>query len=452
MFLQYDTLRSILRKAINDKERQGVEVAGVREELAALPDSYDVLDAFAHRLAELPLRPDWPYVEPIRWDEVEAEMAPMRLVGRPLEPIDLGRAAERAKAGFVGSVIGCILGKPLEVSPSLAELEAAGAAVGEWPLNDYVTVDFLEALGRRHNSWAETTRGHIHYVAADDDLHYDVLGMLALERYGLDLTRDGVRRTWEEHQGLSWVFGPERTIFARMALARLAYNRDDYSEDVYDEWAAVWNPGDELCGAAIRADAYGYATPGRPDLAAKLAFADASLTHNRTGVYATMYIAAAIASMYCVSQPIEAFEIASQYIPQRSRFAESVFSCLEMVRTRGSWLGTYMAIHAAYGDYGHCQVLQEVGTLINTLHHAADVGHGVCLQVMQGNDTDSFGATAGSLLGVWFGLEGIEDRWVDPFNDEIRFGLSSFYEHSLSALVKRMGELPGRLAPSPARL
>ena len=31
------------------------------------------------------------------------------------------------------------------------------------------------------------------------------------------------------------------------------------------------NPSDEQCGAMIRADAYGYACPGRPALAAELA-------------------------------------------------------------------------------------------------------------------------------------------------------------------------------------
>ena len=37
----------------------------------------------------------------------------------------------------------------------------------------------------------------------------------------------------------------------------------------------------------IRADAYGYACPGRPELAAELAWRDAGLTHRRTGIYGT---------------------------------------------------------------------------------------------------------------------------------------------------------------------
>jgi ADP-ribosylglycohydrolase len=60
----------------------------------------------------------------------------------------------------------------------------------------------------------------------------------------------------------------------------------------------------------------------------------------------------------------------------------------------------------------------------------------------QGNDTDSYGATAGSILGAYFGPEGLEDRWLAPFNDDIHTALARFYERSLSKLAKQMGELP----------
>jgi ADP-ribosylglycohydrolase len=70
----------------------------------------------------------------------------------------------------------------------------------------------------------------------------------------------------------------------------------------------------------------------------------------------------------------------------------------------------------------------------------------ICKQVSQGNDTDSYGATVGSILGACFGPGHLEERWLRPFNDEIRTSLARFYERSLSRLARRMGELPGRIA------
>ena len=109
------------------------------------------------------------------------------------------------------------------------------------------------------------------------------------------------------------------------------------------------------------------------------------------------------------------------------------------------WLDGYERIHARYGEFGHCRVLQEVGTLVNTLRFATDVGDGICIQVMQGNDTDSFGATAGSILGAFFGPGHLEARWIAPFNDTVRLALATTWESSLSALTGRMAALPSRI-------
>ena len=67
-------------------------------------------------------------------------------------------------------------------------------------------------------------------------------------------------------------------------------------------------------------------------------------------------------------------------------------------------------------------------------------------QLTQGLDTDSFGATAGSLLGAFFGPGHLDERWLAPFNDEIHTALAWFYEQSLLKVAKRMGELPRRIA------
>jgi ADP-ribosylglycohydrolase len=192
----------------------------------------------------------------------------------------------------------------------------------------------------------------------------------------------------------------------------------------------------------IRADAYGYACPGDPALAAELAWRDAAMTHRKTGVYATMFAAAAIAAAFTAREPLTIFEIALKFVPRRSRFHRIVADSLNEVRNASDWQDGYRRIHGKYREFSHCLVYQECGTLINTLRFAENVGDGICKQVMQGNDTDSFGATAGSILGAFFGPGHLEDRWLTPFGDEIRTGLNFFYERSLSSLAERISRLP----------
>lgn len=195
----------------------------------------------------------------------------------------------------------------------------------------------------------------------------------------------------------------------------------------------------------IRADAYGYACPGNPELAVELAHRDASLTHRKNGIYDSMFAAAAIAVAPVAKNPLEIFDLELRFIPQRSRFFKIVSDSLsEVQKARDYWDG-YRRIHGKYAEYSHCRVFQESDTLINTLRFADDIGDGICKQVMQGNDTDSYGATVGSILGLYFGPSKLEERWLSPLNDRIHTSLTEFHETSLGAVAERVSCLPERL-------
>lgn len=439
MLPSLEFLRSQLEATIIAKNKQGHDVAGLAAELSALPSSYDAFDAFMKRLANLPIRPDWPYVEPSElheiWDQCDSRR-PLGRIGSLTQP----QAAERAKAAFLGAVAGCILGKPLEVVPiTLAEIRKAAEAVGEWPLKDYVSVPLLESLGKRNDSWHHTTKGRINYVAPDDDINYNIVAMLAMEQKGFDFTKDDLIQLWIHNLPVYETWGPERSALIKAAIHSLG--KEGVPMPI-DEWVKVWNPNDELCGAAIRADAYGYACPGYPAKAAELAWRDASWTHRRTGIYGAMFIAAAIAAAFVEKDRAKIFEIALQFVPQKSRFHEITLDCLNMVRGSKDYLAAYEQIHGKYCHFGSCQIFAETGTLINSVYFAESVHDGFCKQVSQGYDTDCYGEFAGSICGAYFGPGHLDENvWLRPFSNELRTYMADFYERSLSAVTERMGNL-----------
>src|SRR5687768_9721344 len=138
MLPPYDVLRNALRQVIVDKAQQGHVVTGWRERVDRLPDSYDAMHRTALELSRLPMRPDWKFVEPNLLEEIWTEADPHRVTG-PLVEVDVNEVAPRIEAAFLSAVCGCILGKPLEVRPTLAQIRAAAEAVGEWPLRDYIS-------------------------------------------------------------------------------------------------------------------------------------------------------------------------------------------------------------------------------------------------------------------------------------------------------------------------
>jgi len=441
MFPSFTLLRKRLREIIAEKEAQGHVVEGLMRELDALPDRYDSLSDFALTLSDLPHRDDWPYVEPNELEEIWEQCDPTRPLGL-MAPFDGERAAARVQTAFLGAVCGCVLGKPVEMSFDLYQIRNALENLDEWPLQDYFPEKVVEELQIPYPSlWGESVRERISYVPWDDDLNYKIINMLLLESHGTHFAKDDIRALWLKHLPIESIFGPERTLLMKAALPTLEFGE----ETDFHQWVSILNPKEEWCGALIRADTFGYACPGRPALAAELAWRDASWTHRRTGIYGSMFIAATIATAPVADHPMDIFTTAAKFIPQRSRFRECIQFCIDKVGTASDWLEGYGRVHERYGEYGFCRIFQEIGTLINTTTFAKDISDGICMQVCQGNDTDSFGATAGSILGAFLGPDCFDSRWVEPFHDEIRTTIAGFYERSLQKVAQRIGNLPNQI-------
>ena len=423
-----EALKVILKKRINaianEKRENGFDISGFTAKYETLPDSYDELMRAFDVLAVLPKRDDWQYVEPETWEDIEKELLPV--AKRKAE-----NAAEKTKSAFLTSVSGCVLGKPVEMRPTMEDMRKAYEPMGEWPISHYLTRDMVKRYGRADMD-TSTLEG-MDGVDADDDINYTVIGMLTLEKYGRAFTTDNVAAIWNKHLPAGFTWGPESSFLRQVALA--SREGGPFFDDDWKKYRSNQN----LCGAMIRADAFGYANPGDPRAAAEMAWRDGHMTHSYTGVYGEMFAAAAIAAAYTAESPEEIVTQALACIPQKSRLAECVRNCLTIVKGTNDFHEAYDMIHSRYSEYTHCMIYQETGTLINTLFHAKDAGDGICLQVMQGNDTDSYGCTAGSILGAYFGS--IDESWIAPFKDKINLALACAPEHSLSALAERMAKL-----------
>jgi ADP-ribosylglycohydrolase len=446
LFPPLGLVRQLVELTLADRLEQGHRVDGLSAELAALPDSYDALLAFAERLADLPLREDWPYVEPTALQDLRGAWAPDRpSAPRPYDATDV---KSRVHTSFLARVAGCMLGKPFEFDPTMAELRGVLEPIGEWPLSDYVSEAVNAGLRSPQPQWPELVRERMDHVVPDDDVNYTILAMLLLEEHGPDWTQEHLRELWLHQLPVRATFGPER-------VQLLAAGLRSFAADTSQGWAEVLNPCDEHCGALIRVDAYGWAHPGDPEQAAWMAARDASVTHRRTGVYAASWVAAAIAECL-VSDPqdrLAPLERAAAFVPAASRFADVLRESLDLVRQAPDWVSAHEAVHGRFGAWSHCRVNQEVGTLMVTMRFARDVGHGLGVQVCQGNDTDSFGATAGSLLGALLGPTALDvGHWIDPMRDDLRTALAMFHERSLARLAVRMSELPARFGGASAKL
>lgn len=459
LVLPVAALRVLLEQCVRDAQEQGVDVDAVAARAASVATVEEVL-AVAHDLAQAPTVAGWPHVEPHALHDVLQE-CPDLPAARPPGP-DL---AARVRASWGARVAGCVLGKPFEFDPTRAELRGVLEPAGEWPLRDYVTEATNTRLRAPQPQWPECVRERITHVPEDDDLGYTALATVALER--CRSTPDGpvqdallshalLRDLWLLNLPVAATFGPERTMLLAMGLATLVGGSEVALEGAAlgtpgfrpEPWTAVLNPYAEHCGALIRTDAYGYARPGDPVGAARLAHVDATLTHRRTGVYAAMWVAAAVASALTADSWEQVALDAAAVVPARSRLRAVLDDAFTRVRAAGDADAAYDDLHGRYAMWTHCRVLQEVGTLLVTLRFARGADDGLGLQVGMGNDTDSFGATAGALLGALHGPAGFDaEHWLGRFGDRIHLALATTQDRSISSWGDRVVALA--TAPQP---
>jgi ADP-ribosylglycohydrolase len=340
---------------------------------------------------------------------------------------DLGR---RLAGAWTGRAAGCLLGKPVEKIPRQG-IEEILRASGRWPLGGYFTAAGLPAdvaarwpWNRRSapTSLAENIAG----MPEDDDLNFPMLALDLLERHGRDFTTEDVAQLWLDHLPAGRVFTAERAAYRNLLEAWPVPST-----------ATHRNPFREWIGALIRADVFGWVSPGRPDEAACLARTDARLSHTRDGVAGAMWAAALAASAVVADGVAEVLDTAAAAIPAGGHLADAVAFGRDAARRGGGLAAGLDRLHERYGHLHWVHVLNNAATIAFALEHGAgDFGRSVAPAVTAGWDTDSVGATVGGVVGALVGVEGIGARWTGPLDGRIATSLPGG-ERRIDDLVAR---------------
>jgi len=419
----YDLVSDELAQA----RETGHDVTDHERALAATdPTDQVALEALYQRVVAAPRLSGWAYDEPDDLPSILAALPEDDSTGT----VDAERLADQVLGGWLGRIVGCNLGKPVELGDHWTVehirdyLERAGA----YPLRDYFPVldPMPEGFDLREN-WVETTRGRVNGSARDDDIDYAILGLHLLEEHGDDLQPEHVAQAWLSLLPYLQVYTAERATY-RNLLAGMPVGVAGSTRNPYREWI----------GALIRGDAFGWTHPGQPGRAASLAFQDASLSHVANGIYGEMWAAALVSSAFTAADVREAYDRALRYVPTRSRLAEALTEVRDLRDGGVSWDKAVVAIQERFGHY----------SWVHTINNAAIIGAGllwgegdytatVGLTVQGGWDTDSNGATAGSVAGVLNGAAALPAHFVEPLHDTTRSALFGFDNSSISSLARR---------------
>lgn len=321
---------------------------------------------------------------------------------------------EKIYGAWLGRICGCLLGKPIE-GIKTEELIPLLKQSGNYPMHRYIlTTDVTEEMYRSYNFNFRLNRQSladvIEHAPADDDTNYVVLAQVLIENYGHDFTRENVACVWMDYQPKKAYCTAERVAYRNFVAG---YNPP--------ESAVYKNPYREWIGAQIRGDYYGYINPGNPELAAEMAWRDASISHTKNGIYGEMFVAAMLACAAVTDNIEDIIRGGLAQIPYRSRLYQRVSKIIEDFQAGVSQEECFSNIHALYdehNEHGWTHTIPNAMIVVSALlYGGGDYGRSICMAVETGFDTDCNGATVGSVLGMRNGVEGIEDAWKRPVND-----------------------------------
>ncbi|MFG2473250.1 ADP-ribosylglycohydrolase family protein [Streptomyces fagopyri] len=331
-------------------------------------------------------------------------------------------AVPRLEAAWLGRAAGCLLGKPVEKLP-LRGIRALAKATGNWPLHTWFTARGLPAELTAAYPWnrrsASTSLAeNIDGMPEDDDLNYPLLNLLLLQRHGRGFTTADVARLWLDVLPAGRTFTAERVAY-RNLLAGVEPPHTAHHHNPFREWI----------GALIRADVHGWTNPGDPAAAAAQAHRDATLTHTANGVYAAMFTAATVAEAATGRSDIHAcLRTGLTVVPPASRLAKAVHHAVRLAHSTVDFEKVVDVLHTTYGDYHWVHALPNTALIAAALTHAdGDFTGSVCRAVSGGWDTDSNGATAGSVAGLLAGAPAaLPERWTTPLKNRLTTSLADF--------------------------
>ncbi|WP_053205109.1 ADP-ribosylglycohydrolase family protein [Jiangella muralis] len=423
--------------AFAQADEDGVDVADLRARwVAAGGDDAPVrtgasdvpapeLRALAARLLdELDTRPS-PYdaLEPTDLASIEA--------GWPANARREAADLDRLHGAWLGRAAGCLLGKPVE-KISRAGIREILEATGRWPLTDWFTAVGLPAdVAARHpwnrRSAATSLAENIDGMPEDDDLNFPMLNLALLETHGAGFTTVDVAQRWLAELPAGRVFTAERVAYRNLLLGHLP-----------PATATVRNPFRDWIGAQIRGDVFGWARPGDPAGAAGLAWRDAVLSHTRNGVYGELFAAAACAASLVAATVDDVIDAGLSVVPASSRYAEAVRFARATAEKEPDWEAVVDAIEARYGHLHWVHVLNNAALVVAALvHGGGDYERSITAVVSGGWDTDSNGATVGSVVGGLTGAAALPERWIAPLRNRVGTTLAGFDGIGFDVLAAR---------------
>lgn len=286
----------------------------------------------------------------------------------------------------------------------------------------------------------------------NDDLDIQILWLLALEEYGIQIDAKLLGEFFNEYMIFTHAeYGTAKTNLRSGLQPPVSGSFNNRFKDSF--------------GSYIRADIWACLFPGLPEMAAKYAFEDAIVDHgDGEGVYAEVFTAVMESAAFYEKDIDKLIDVGLSYIPEDCAVSRAVRDALRTYRegmtieeSREYIMQNYIghlewhAISEEDEEKGYTE--GEMGwdvpsnlmiIIYGLLYGGGNYEKAMCIAVNYGEDTDCTAGTIAALFGIMYGAELFDEKWTKPVGNKIvTFSIDPFLMYG--RIPKTIEELTDRV-------
>ena len=181
----------------------------------------------------------------------------------------------------------------------------------------------------------------------------------------------------------------------------------------------------EQIGGQIFSDTWGLVNPGKPERAARMARAAASVTHDVDGLNGAAFVASCISAAFCERDIRRVMETGLSFVEAGSTYEQAVRAVMDYYDSHEkdgeAWRDgvDFIKEHYGYDRYpGVCHIIPNAAVMaLAMLYGAGDFDRTLEICNLCGWDTDCNVGNVACILGTALGLSAIGEKWRRPVND-----------------------------------
>jgi ADP-ribosylglycohydrolase len=305
----------------------------------------------------------------------------------------------------------------------------------------------------------------------NDDEMYEICALIALEKYGINLTAKDVAKEWKDRL-YDQNFTAEYIALQNLRSGILPPLSGRHNNIYFD-----------AIGAQMRADIWGQITPGAPELAKAYAMMDASISHAGIGIQGEIYVASIISNAFFEKDVKKIIEKSLKMLPNPSNslYTQMVMKAMEIYELNSDnfqdgrenlmlyWENILLKKIMVEGVKGSksesllnrkrkryltfnpgLHVLPNIGIIILSLLYGKKdeidpFGKSICISAMMGLDTDCNCGNIGAILGAMLGSSNIPSKWREPLQDRFSTYVKGYEKWKITELARRVTEVGKRV-------